>query len=570
MPVDYDYIVIGSGFGGSVMSCRLVEKGYDVCLLERGRQWKMHEFPRRPQEIQQNLFWKPQSGKFGLMEVRDFPESDAMTLTASGLGGGSLIYANVLYKMPTDFFKGWPAPYRRELLDPYYDKVLSMMETSPYPTESQTYYKNTPKTSLLKKIAEELELPEGALRQPEFVMPPLAVRFSGDFPGHQTPNKHGALQSRCNKCGECDIGCNIHAKNTLDLNYIFKAKKTKAQGQRFDVRTHAEVTRIEHKDDYYLVTFVIPEFPLKENSFRTKKVIVAAGSVGSTTLLLKMRKEGYLPKLNQFLGKRWSGNGDHMAFVFNTDVEVDPTVGPVITGAIEYRYRDYADGYPHGLYLQEAGFPTGMAWYLSGKVPQLRGIAGAFNFLGQNIKKYIQKILRVKSSDDVNVGHLLSDVVDRGEFTKRTMVLLGMGRDRPDGEISLRKDNQAIIRWTIKNSQLHFDRMREEMRKIAKKVGGTYVENPIIHMDKVISVHPLGGCPMGESPQTGFVSPEGEVFGYPGLFVVDGSIMPTSTGPNPSLTIAAVAERIADSIPAKKSLGDLTGFQDDTCDLKRS
>lgn len=124
---DYDVIVIGSGFGGSVMSCRLVEKGYRVCLLERGQKWNMFSFPRRINDIRNKLFWDPEDNKYGFMEIRDYPESDLMSVTASGLGGGSLIYANVLMPMEPDYFYQWPGGINKSTLDPYYNKVLDTM-----------------------------------------------------------------------------------------------------------------------------------------------------------------------------------------------------------------------------------------------------------------------------------------------------------------------------------------------------------------------------------------------------------------------------------------------------------
>ncbi|MEN0057530.1 MAG: GMC family oxidoreductase [Bdellovibrio sp.] len=560
MKYDYDYIVIGSGFGGSVMTCRLVEKGYKVCLLERGRKWKMHEFPRRPQDFQQNIFWNPRSQKFGLMEFRDSPESDVLTLTASGLGGGSLIYANVLYRMPEMFFKDWPGQITRQTLEPYYTRVLSTMEARPYPFESSSYYRNTPKTALLKKVAEQLTPAAEALHPPQFKLPDLAVRFEGEFPGHQTRNKHGALQSRCNKCGDCDIGCNIHAKNTLDLNYLYRAQHLAAAPHRADIRTHAEVIRIQHHGDHYSVTYVIPEYPLQENTFTARKVILSAGSLGSTSLLLKMKKAGHLPRLNDWLGKKWCGNGDLLSFVFNTKPTVDATNGPVITGAIEYAFKEYADGYPHGLYLQEAGCPQGFGWYIAGKIPQIQGLQGLFNLFRQSVKKYLLKIAGWKYSSTINVGEDFANILDHGHFTKKCLLLLGMGRDRSDGEIRLREDNETIVHWKMKSSRSHFQRLRTEMKKVADILGGVYVDNPLTHLNKIVSVHPLGGCPMGDSPEEGLVSPLGEVYGYEGLYVVDGSIIPTSTGPNPSLTIAALAERIADHIPVKMSEEESAGL----------
>lgn len=555
MKFDFDYVVIGSGFGGSVMSCRLVEKGYNVCLLERGRQWKMHEFPRRPHEIQENMFWDPEDGKYGLMEFRDTPDSDVMTLTASGLGGGSLIYANVLYRMPEEFFKGWPGGFTRQKLEPYYDKVISTMEARPYPFNTDPYYQDTPKTAALKDAALKMQQNPASLTPAEFQLPPLAVRFEGEFPGHQTLNSHGAIQSKCNKCGECDLGCNIHAKNTLDLNYIFRAKNLKNTDGHLDVRTQAEVSKIEYLGDHYKITFHVPQFPSQEIVLTAKKVIVAAGSVGSTSLLLKMKKQGLLPKLNNWLGKKWCGNGDLLGVALNTDGNLDPTTGPVITGAIKYSMQPYTDGFPHGMYLEDAGFPNAIAWYLSGKIPQFESIKGVICLAAETLKKYFCKILGIKTKTEINVGDKFAAALDRGTFTRKAMVLLGMGRDRSDGVVSLREDGQTVINWDLKTSDTHFDRMREEMKKLTAHLGGTFMDNPLTHLDKVIAVHPLGGCPMSDSPESGFVNTHGEVYGYEGLYVVDGSILPTSTGTNPSLTIAAVAEFIAEQIP-NKSVSD--------------
>lgn len=555
MNLDFDYIVIGSGFGGSVMTCRLVEKGYRVCLLERGQQWKMHEFPRRPDEIQKKLFWDPKDKKYGLMEFLDSPESDVISLTASGLGGGSLIYANVLLKMPGDFFQGWPGGINREKLEPYYDQVLKMMEAQPYPFEKDDYFSQTPKTAGLKKTASELEKAADQTNSAKFFLPPLAVRFAGDFPGHQSKNIHGAVQSKCNKCGECDLGCNIHAKNSLDLNYLFKATSTSNASsgpKKFELRTQAEVVRIEHIENHYKVTYVIPGIEDKQFTLTAKNVVLSAGSVGSSSLLLKMKQEGCLPKLNKWLGKKWSGNGDLLGMVLNTPTSYDPTKGPVITSAIEYRFQDYPDGYPHGMYIEDAGFPIGLAWYLSGKIPQFRGIWGTIKLIWRNIKNYSCKILGIKNnSAEINIGDDFAEALDKADFVRRSFMLLGMGRDRADGEIRLRNDNEPVIHWKMDKSALHFQRLRTEMKKIAHNMGGLFLDDPFTYLNKVIAVHPLGGCPMGDNEETGFVSPTGEVYGYQGLYVVDGAIIPTSVGPNPALTIAALAEMIADQIPSK-------------------
>lgn len=547
---DFDFVVIGSGFGGSVMSCRLSEKGYSVALLERGQQYGMHEFPRRLHEIKEKLFWDPEDKKYGFMEIRDYADNDLMSVTASGLGGGSLIYANVLMPMDPESFHGWPGGITRQTLDPYYDKALQMLEAEPYPQDSDPYFEGTPKTQMFKKISQELKTADDALEPPEFIYPHLAVRFKGAFPGEQSLNAQGVIQSKCNKCGECDIGCNIHAKNTLDLNYIQRARSEKPGGQKAQVFTHALVESLRALEpEGYEVIYIDPKNPAKKTILKAKKVILSAGSLGSTTLLLKMKKQGHLKNLSTRLGYGWCGNGDLEGTVLNTPHDNVPTMGPVITGAIKYKFQPYPDGFAHSCYIQDAGFPVGLSWYLSGKVPNPESILHLIQLGWHFLKTYLKKKLRLKNSViEINVGDEFSKALDRDRFVRKSFMLLGMGRDRSDGQITLREDDEPIINWSLKGSQLHYDRVRREMKQIAQKMQGEFADNPLTHLNKIIAVHPIGGCCMGESPSEGVVSPHGEVFGHPGLYVVDASIIPTSLGPNPSLTIAALAEYIADHI----------------------
>ncbi|GIL17235.1 MAG: cholesterol oxidase [Oligoflexia bacterium] len=544
---DYDVIVVGSGFGGSVMSLRLVEKGYHVCLLERGQRWGMLEFPRRIHEIREKMFWDTEDQKYGLMEMRDYEDSDVMTVSASGLGGGSLIYANVLMPMPEENFKDWPGGISRQKLDPYYDRVLKMLEASPYPLSEDEYYSNTPKAQAFKKLGNQLNAAADATGRPEYLRPNLAIRFKGDFPGHQTTNIHGAIQSKCTKCGECDLGCNIHAKNTLDLNYLFRAQNNKDLKHPLEIKTHSEVALIRPDQDGYLVQYFDPRNPSDVKTLRSKRVVLSAGSLGSTELLLKMKKAKHLPELNRWLGKKWCGNGDLEGTVLDSDQFLDPTNGPVITSAIHYPYSAYPDGFAHTCYIQDAGFPIGMAWYLSGKVPQPKSLLHQLALGWHYVRNFILKIFgKSRPRGEDNIGNYFAQAIDAGDFVNRAMVLLGMGRDRSTGEVVLNRENKAVVRWDLAPSELHYQRVRNEMSKIAEGLGGKFLENPLSQFEKVIAVHPIGGCPMGDSNETGFVSTHGEVFHYPGLYVVDASIIPTSLGPNPSLTIAALAEMIAD------------------------
>lgn len=561
LPFDFDVIVIGSGFGGSVMTLRLTEQGHRVCLLERGTRYPMQSFPRQMHDFRSRVFWDPEDGRNGFMEFDAFPNSDAYSVRASGLGGGSLIYASVLYRMPAPFFTGWPAGLTREVMDPFYSRVEETMEASPYPFADHAYYAHTQKTRLFQEAASKLTPAPDCISGPQFVLPPLAIRFSGSFPGEQSLNGHGVIQSSCTKCGECDVGCNIHAKNTLDLNYLARAENAAllpADARPAEIRTSAEVLEIRPLTQQgYSVRYHNPTEKGPSTTIRARRVVVSAGSIGSTALLLKMKKHGQLPHTSPALGSFWCGNGDLEGTVLKTHSHAVPTNGPVITAAIEYAFEPYEPGFPHGFVIQDAGFPSFIAWYLMGRLGTFGAVMNALRSLARLVRKAMRRILhRILSlhplrrfRPEINIGDDIASFIDRDDVVRHTYLLLGMGRDINDGRILLSDDDQPIIRWKMARSKPHYDRLRREMGKIAKAMGGHFQVNPLTYLNRIIAVHPIGGCIMGDDPEHGVVDGYGEVFGHPGLYVVDASILPTSTGPNPSLTIAAMAERIADRFP---------------------
>jgi cholesterol oxidase len=525
----------------------MAEKGRSVCLIERGKQYGMHQFPRRIHEIKKDFFWDPKDDQYGVMELRDYKGSDLMSVSASGLGGGSLIYANALMRMPAEFFDGWPCGVNRHVLDPFYDLVLDMMEASPYPFGRDPYYTDTPKTKHMQDIAQTLQQAPDATAKPEFLLPDLSINFEGAFPGAQAPNRHGAIQSKCTKCGECDIGCNIHAKNTLDLNYIFAAR------EKFGatIRTETLVTAlIPLAGEGYEVVVHPSRDPMRTQSLKARKVILSAGSLGSNKLLQRMKRAGHLPNISPMLGKQWCGNGDLEGTVLSSDRELLVSNGPVITGAIQYQYGDYDDDFKHGAYIQDAGAPVGLIWYVAGKLPDPKSLWAQVKFGSKIVFGSLCRFLHIKRKGQVNFGDMVADMIDSDSFSRNSLVLLGMGRDRSSGSIALDEDGEPIISWQMEPSDLHYERLRSEMRKISDALNGTFVENPLTdRLNKIIAVHPLGGCVMADSPKEGVVDGKGEVFGYPGLHVIDASVIPTSIGPNPSLTIAALAEHMSSQIP---------------------
>ena len=255
-----------------------------------------------------------------------------------------------------------------------------------------------------------------------------------------------------------------------------------------------------------------------------------------------MRANGRLPNISGQLGRQWAGNGDLEGTILHIPKEVHPTLGPVIPTALKYRFQPYPDGFPHGLYIQEGGFPSLIAWYLTGKAPSPSAFVNAIKFAIKTVKRFLGVDKEIRISDDI------LSMLDSDDFLRRSMVLLGMGRDRSTGRLFVNESGKVELEWKMKQgSKYHLDHARNEMARLAKAMSGKFLVNPITYFNKVIAVHPLGGCVMADNPEQGVVDTRGEVFGHPGLHVVDASILPSSTGVNPSLTIAAVAEMISES-----------------------
>ena len=531
----FDAVVVGSGFGGSVTAYRLAESGLDVCLLERGRPYPPGSFPDTPNEMARN-FWDPSEGYYGLYDLWSFKGIEA--LVSSGLGGGSLIYANVLLRKDERWFvtedleqggyESWPVT--RAELDPHYDHVEAMIKPQRYPL-GHPPYDTTAKTRVFAAAAESVG------RKAE--LPPLAVTFANEgrppVPGErieEQPNLHGAPRYTCRLVGECDIGCNVGAKNTLDFNYLSAAKRAGAE-----LLTGAEVTAFEPLDGGGFRISYLTHPGREQHTVGAKRLVLSAGTLGSTFLLLKNRSA--LPGLSPRLGSRFCGNGDLLTFAVNTSEVTDPARGPVITSAI--RYPDDLDGEGdsgRGFYIEDAGVPGFVPWLV-----QSSEAAGSL----RRAAKVAWLILRQRLVGDPesNLSAEAAGILGDGKLSGSFLPLLGMGRDIPDGTMKLTKRDYLDIDWRTRKSGPYFDRVRAESRRLAEAMGAEkLVDNPLWLLRRVITVHPLGGCPMGRTPEEGVVDPQGRAFGCEGLHVADGSVMPGPVGPNPSLTIAALAARL--------------------------
>jgi cholesterol oxidase len=550
----YDAVIVGSGFGGSVTAFRLAEAGRRVRVLERGRAYPPGSFTRSPYRARES-FWDPRRGLTGMYHYWSFRGIDS--LVSAGLGGGSLIYANVFLRKDERWFvhedlhdggyEYWPVS--RADLDPHYDRVEAMIGLQRFPFDHEPYSK-TPKTIAFKAAAEANGM--------EWFLPQLAVTFANDgsdpIPGEpieeKLPNLHGRARTTCQMCGECDVGCNYGAKNTLDYNYL-----THAAHHGAEISTLCDVRSFEPRENGgYAVNYAqlsegVPADdgqPAVLKTVTCDHLILSAGTLGTTNLLLRNR--GAFPRLSRRLGSRFCGNGDLLTLAINcremvdgkpTPRIVDPGYGPVITSTA--RMPDALDGAEgRGFYLQDAGYPQQLAWILHviAAPKSLWAWRAAGWFLVKNW---------LRGTPDTDVTAYIADLMQSSELSAGGLPLLGMGRDIPDGRMFLR-NGHLDIDWNRKRSNDYFARLRTTSRSFAHALGGRYADNPLWFLRRVITVHPLGGCPMGRDATEGVVDPYGNVFGYPGLHIADGSIMPGPVGPNPSFTIAALADRFADHI----------------------
>jgi cholesterol oxidase len=551
MSSHFDAVIVGSGFGASVVAYRLAKAGKRVCVLERGNKYPPGSFPRSPRDMARN-FWEPKSGLFGMFDLWSFRHFEA--LVSSGLGGGSLIYANVLIRKDPNWFVDEqpdgcrPWPISRDDLEPHYDNVEEMLGAQLYPFEDEPYIQ-TPKTIAMEEAAEELDL--------DWALPKLAVTFANPgeppVPGVQIveepPAMYGLPRDTCRLCGECDVGCNYGSKNTLDFNYLSEAKCHDA-----DIRTLAEVRRFEQLDGGgYRIEYVDHSADAKAGrptksgkeqkrvTVTADKLVLGAGTFGSTYLLLRNRSA--FPNISPALGTRFSGNGDMLTFLRRRTVppELNAGFGPVITSRI--RVGDRLDGCGHegrGFYIEDGGVPQFFNWLVES--------SGAIHVIPRAVMFGLRRVFaHARGYPRSNVSGALDHLFGGGRRSAAWLPMLAMGRDVPDGRMRLKRGDLDLD-WSARSSRTYYENVQSTLHEIAGALDAKLRDWPLWLFKRVITVHPLGGCPMGCAPEEGVVDDRGRVFGYDGLYVVDGSVMPGPVGPNPSLTIAAFADRAADAM----------------------
>jgi cholesterol oxidase len=506
----YDYIVIGSGFGGSVASLRLVEKGYKVLLLEQGKRYRSEDFPKSNWNIPKYL-WIPFLRCFGFQKLSFY--STASILSGSGVGGGSLVYANTLYTPPDDFFRN--ESWRRfgdwkKILEPFYDRASFMLGRTRYP-------KLNVEDEWLKEVSEQMN----ALNTFESVH--VGVNIDGtEEESDPYFNGLGPMRKKCKECAGCMVGCRENAKNTLDKNYLWFAEK-----MGLEIRAETKAEKISWEDGIYSIqTKKVTSFPGKKTeTFSSKGIVVAAGALGTLELLLKQKyKYASLPLLSDTLGHKLRTNAETLCAVSGAKEKLNN--GLAITSVFS------PDPYTHVEIVKYPDRSNAMKWFFG------LSVRGADSSLARSWKLLI-KILT----------HPISFLKVAFNFSWSTSTVIFLVMQTTDNAMKMIW-KKSITGGTMKIDNSGNKRVpafirigQEVMENYARKVSGI-PQNILLEVlfDRPTTAHILGGCPMSETAETGVIDKNLKVHGYPGFYITDGSVIQGNIGVNPSLTITAMAE----------------------------
>ncbi|MDT5009422.1 MAG: cholesterol oxidase [Mycobacterium sp.] len=530
MKADFDVLVIGSGFGGSVTALRLTEKGHRVGVLEAGRRFADDEFAKTSWNLRKFL-WAPRLGMYGIQRIHLL--RDVMILGGAGVGGGSLNYANTLYVPQEPFFadRQWAhiTDWRAELL-PHYEQAQRMLGVVQNPTFTDA-------DRIMKEVADDMGIGD------TFVPTPVGVFFGPDgqkTPGKTVPDPYfggaGPQRTGCIECGSCMTGCRYGAKNTLVKNYLGLAEN--AGAQVFPMRT---VTNFEQlPDGSWRVDTVVTGRWLrrKKKSFTASHLTLAAGTYGTQKLLFKMRDRGNLPKLSERLGMLTRTNSESIvgAGKFEVDPDLDLTHGVAITSSIHPTSDTHVEPCRYGKGSNAMGLLQTLM--TDGVGPE-----------GSDVPRWRQ-FLDQAGQDPRNMLRLLNP----RRWSERTMIALVM--QNLDNSITTFTKRTKLGFRRLTSKQGHGEPNptwipagNEVTRRIAEKIdgvaGGTWGEL----FNIPLTAHFLGGAAIGDSPEHGVIDPYHRVYGYPTLSVVDGAAISANLGVNPSLSITAQAERAASLWP---------------------
>lgn len=507
MAPDPDFIVVGSGFGGSVAGLRLVENGHRVLMLEKGPRFEPKDFARSTWNLRRWL-WAPRLGLRGPFRMTFLRHLTA--LSGVGVGGGSLIYAGVLQEPRDGFFSapswGQLADWRAEL-EPHYRTARRMLGAAPVPF---TTYPDTVVAGAARRLG----------REDHYSITDVSVYFGA--PGETVPDPffdgEGPDRTGCIHCGGCMVGCRHGAKNTLDRNYLWLAER-----KGLEIRAQAEVVAVRRVGGGYQVETREGVWPFRRRrAYRAPKVVLAGGVLGTVPLLLRMREDpAGLPDLSPRTGDFVRTNSEVLMGIIAPGREMAD--GVAITSIL--RADDRAT-------LEPVRYPRG-----SGVLRLLQAPHAPGDTLGRRLAAAIGRVLRHPVA--TAKAWLVWD------WARHTMIMLYMSTDdshlalrlKPGGTLTTDAAGRRAPRAAIPEAT-------EVGESMARDVGGY----PVSFVMETLAgtpttAHVLGGCVMGDGPDTGVIGPDHQVWNYPGLYVIDGSAISANPGVNPSLTITALAER---------------------------
>jgi cholesterol oxidase len=510
---DYDVAIIGSGFGGSVSALRLTEKGYRVGVLEAGRRYTDKTLPESSWNLRR-FYWFPKLGLRGIQRLSLL--RDVLILSGAGVGGGSLVWANVCYEPLDDAFDDpqWShiTDWKKELA-PYYDLARRMLGAERVPFETNA-------DQVLRAVGRSLGV------EHTFHLNEVAVHFGN--PGQEVPDPYfggeGPARAGCRHCGGCMVGCRYNAKNRLDKNYLYLAEARGAV-----VYPNQQVVDLEPLDGGgYRITARKPGARIfrRTRSYTAEQVVFAAGALGTTRLLMQLQEAGRLPRLSDRLGYQVRTNSEAIVGASAVDVDTDYSHGVAITSSI-HPDRDTTIEpvrYPKG--SNSIGLLSTILVDGGGRVPRwLRFLATAARHPITFARSF-----SVRRWSERTVIFLVMQSIDNSLRVFRKRGLFGT---RLTSAHDTGKPNPTYLPVANAAARAGADHM------------GGYPGSSIneVLLNVPVTAHILGGACVGDSPASGVIDPYHRMFGYPDLHVADGAAVAANLGTNPSLTITALAER---------------------------
>jgi cholesterol oxidase len=521
---DFDFIVIGSGFGGSVSALRLSEKGYKVAVLEKGKRWKQTDFPKTNWNLRKYL-WLPQCGCYGYQMLTQMKH--VLVFHGGGVGGGSLVYANQLLVPPDEVFERpeWGINDFKKKIKPHFEIAKKILGSNPSPQIGIA-------DKLLREVGIELR------GKDTFHINDVGIFFGK--PDQTVPDPYfggkGPERTGCTFCGACMVGCRVGAKNTLDKNYLYLAEGLAAQ-----IIPETEVRGVRPwNDGYEVYTKKSTGLCHQKKTYRAKGVVLSGGVLGSVKLLMKCKEKGFLPNLSSQLGNYVRTNSEALLGVKSREKINDWNDQIAITSGI------YADEYTH---VEIARYNKGSDVLLNlltlmndggGKIPR------SLKFLGNIVKHPFQ------------FANLL------WPFGKASTIIVVLAMQTHDNHLKLSykprwwrlggQSLNSVVPSGMFRTPAYLPIANKITRQLAQKMNGIPLSGLPEAVFNISSTgHILGGCCMGKSPEKGVVGFNGEIFGYPNFFVADGSVVTANLGVNPSLTITALSEFIMSQIPKKNN-----------------